>query len=125
MGFSIKQLWLEFRLGHSGYLGFGLQMANFVIIAYALLISRFFNNNGGTVSWWEFIILFTVCYVPLAVVFGRWHIKRQYEVENRALFEQNSTQARVFFFLIKMIEGTATEEEKKEMKEYLTRIGKM
>ncbi|HEV8404355.1 MAG TPA: hypothetical protein VGQ13_00450 [Nitrososphaera sp.] len=71
---------------------------------------------------WIFAGIFIAAYVPLSIIIGYWHRKTQWKVEQEALFHQNVVQARLWLFTINLIEGKATEAERKEMKELLERI---
>jgi hypothetical protein len=56
------------------------------------------------------------------VVIGYWHRKSQWKVEQEAMFNENVVQATMYLFLIKLIEGKATDKERQEMKVMLERI---
>ena len=47
------------------------------------------------------------------MIIGYWHRKSQWKVEQEAMFRENVVGARIWLFTIKLIEGKATEEEKK------------
>lgn len=119
----VRRRWLDFRQGHTIYLVFAMTFLNFITIQYALLIkqveafqSTILNNP------WIFAGIFIAAYVPLSIIIGYWHRKTQWKVEQEALFHQNVVQARLWLFTINLIEGKATEAERKEMKELLERI---
>jgi hypothetical protein len=119
----VRRRWLDFRQGHTIYLVFAMTFLNFITIQYALLIkqveafqSTILNNP------WIFAGIFIAAYVPLSIIIGYWHRKTQWKVEQEALFHQNVVQARLWLFMINLIEGKATEAERKEMKELLERI---
>lgn len=113
-----RRTWLEFRIGHAQYLAFTLQIVNFALIAHAL----FLEKVGVNLELWQFALILAATYMPLAVLLGKQHIKTQYKVENSALFEQNTAWAKVLYLHTKMIEGTATEQERTELKDYLFKI---
>ena len=117
---SIRDVWLQFRLGHSVYLAFLLQMGNFVIISYTLLLSR--EIGGVDIGMAEFVLLFAAVYIPTAIIMGRTHIRHQYSTESRATFEHNPVIARMHLTLIKIMDGTATKEEVEGVKTYLEAI---
>lgn len=60
--------------------------------------------------------------MPLAIVIGFWHRKSQWKVEQEAMFNENVVQATMYLFLINLIEGKATEEERQQMKAMLEKI---
>lgn len=117
-----RRRWLDFRQGHGIYLAFVIMFANFVTIQYSLMIQRvpFFKTLFPEV--WMFVIAFIAMYMPLAIVIGYWHRKSQWKVEQEAMFNENVVQATMYLFLIKLIEGKATEKEREEMKTMLQKI---
>jgi ribosomal protein S3AE len=58
------------------------------------------------------------------MVIGYWHRKNQFSVEAEALFNQNQIGATINLFLIDLIDGKVTEEEKQHMRKYLLKIMK-
>ena len=117
-----RKRWLDFRNGHSIYLIFAMTFANFITIQYQLLLDKvpLFNS----VPIWAFAVLFIALYLPLGMIIGYWHRKNQFSVEAEALFNQNIVGARMYIFLIDLIDGKITEEEKQKMRGYLKGITK-
>jgi hypothetical protein len=113
--------WLDFRNGHSIYLVFIMTFANFVTIQYSLLIDKIPAINS-IFSIWTFAIIFVAAYVPLGMIIGYWHRKSQWKVEQEAMFRENVVAARIWLFAIMLIEGKATEEEKRNMIDFLSTI---
>ena len=95
---------------------------NFITIQYALLIDRVPALKPIFGNPWIFATVFIGIYVPLAIVIGYWHRKSQWKVEQEAMFNENVVQARLWLFLIRLIEEKATEQERKEMREMLEKI---
>jgi hypothetical protein len=118
----IKRRWLDFRNGHSIYLVFLMTFANFVTIQYKLLIDKVPAVHSIFDSIWVFAIVFVIIYVPLGMIIGFWHRKNQFSVEAEALFSQNQIGATINLFLIDLIDGRVTEEEKQQMRSYLLKI---
>ena len=118
----IKRRWLDFRNGHSIYLVFIMTFANFVTIQYKLLIDKVPVFHSIFDSIWMFAIVFVLIYVPLGMIIGFWHRKNQFSVEAEALFNQNQVGATIYLFLIDLIDGRVTEEEKQQMRRYLLKI---
>jgi hypothetical protein len=116
----VKRRWLDFRNGHGIYLIFLVTVAQFLIIQYRLLL----NNIPlfHSIPLWAFAIVFVAMYVPLAGIIGYWHRRTQYNVENQTHFERNPILATQTLFLIDLIDGKVTEEEKKHMRRYLLKI---
>jgi hypothetical protein len=117
-----RRRWLDFRNGHSIYLVFAMTFANFITIQYQLLIDRLPYLAGIFDSILTFAILFVLAYVPLSIVLGYWHRKSQWKVEQDALFRENKVGAIMWMYVIDLIEGNVSEEDKKLMKESLLKI---
>ena len=117
-----RRRWLDFRNGHSIYLVFAMTFANFITIQYQLLIDRLPYLAGIFESIWIFAILFVLAYVPLSIVLGYWHRKSQWKVEQDALFRENKVGAIMWMYVIDLIEGKVSEEDRKLMREALLLI---
>jgi hypothetical protein len=117
-----RRRWLDFRNGHSIYLIFLMTFANFVTIQYGLLINQVpaLKDIFGTI--WIFAVVFVSLYVPIAIVIGYWHRKTQWRVEQHALFKENEIGATMWLFVIDLIDGKVSEEEKQQMREMLHKI---
>ena len=99
-----------------------MTFANFITIQYQLLIDKLPLSAGIFSSIWIFAITFILFYVPLSIVLGYWHRKSQWKVEQDALFRENKVGAIMWMYVIDLIEGNVSEEDKKLMKESLLRI---
>ncbi len=99
-----------------------MTFANFITIQYQLLIDRLPYLAGIFDSILTFAILFVLAYVPLSIVLGYWHRKSQWKVEQDALFRENKVGAIMWMYVIDLIEGNVSEEDKKLMKESLLKI---
>ena len=117
-----RRRWLDFRNGHSIYLVFAMTFANFITIQYQLLIDRLPILGELFDSILIFAIVFILAYVPLSIVLGYWHRKSQWKVEQDALFRENKVGAIMWMYVIDLIEGNVSEEDKKLMKESLLKI---
>jgi hypothetical protein len=101
-----------------------MTFANFITIQYKLLIEQsgyletLFNNI------WLFAASFIIIYIPVAIGLGYWHRKSQWKVESEAMFRENEVSARLWLFMIDLIDGKVTEDEKKTMREMLSTIAK-
>ena len=118
----LRRRWLDFRNGHSIYLVFLMTFANFVTIQYSLLLDRIpeFKALFGNVA--VFAAIFIAIYFPLSMIIGYWHRKSQWKVEAEAMFKENVIGAKIWLFAIDLIDGRASEEEKKNMREMLLKI---
>jgi hypothetical protein len=101
-----------------------MTFANFVTIQYQLLLQRVPAIHSLHISIWIFGLLFVAIYLPLGMIIGYWHRKNQFSVEAEALFNQNQIGATINLFLIDLIDGKVTEEEKQHMRKYLLNIMK-
>jgi hypothetical protein len=117
-----RRRWLDFRNGHSIYLVFAMTFANFITIQYQLLIDRLPYLAGIFDSILIFALVFILAYVPLSIVLGYWHRKSQWKVEQDALFRENKVGAIMWMYVIDLIEGKVSEEDKKLMRESLLKI---
>ena len=117
-----RRRWLDFRNGHSIYLIFVLTFANFITIQYKLLIDQIPYLAGVFNNIIFFAIVFVLMYVPIGIVLGYWHRKTQWKVEQDALFRENKVGAIMWMYVIDLIEGKVSEEDKKLMREALLAI---
>ena len=99
-----------------------MTFANFITIQYQLLIDRLPVLGELFDSILIFAIVFILAYVPLSIVLGYWHRKSQWKVEQDALFRENKVGAIMWMYVIDLIEGNVSEEDKKLMKESLLKI---
>jgi hypothetical protein len=99
-----------------------MTFANFITIQYQLLIDRLPYLAGIFESIGIFAILFVLAYVPLSIVLGYWHRKSQWKVEQDALFRENKVGAIMWMYVIDLIEGKVSEEDRKLMREALLLI---
>lgn len=118
----VRRRWLDFRQGHSIYLAFLIMFANFITIQYSLMVDRLPALNGLFSNLWLFAVAVIAVYTPIAIVVGYWHRKSQWKIEQEAMFSENVVQARMYLFLMRLIEGRATEDERNEMREMLEKI---
>lgn len=120
-----RRRWLDFRQGHSIYLIFIMTFANFITIQYKLLLDKIPSVDvltGGNII--GFAIVFVALYVPIGILIGYWHRKSQWKVEAEALFKENKIGATMWLFVIDLIDGRVTDQEKKEMRDMLLKITK-
>jgi hypothetical protein len=99
-----------------------IMFANFVTIQYALMLERVPALQATFSSIWTFALTVVAIYMPVAIVVGYWHRKTQWKVEQETLFLENVVQARMYLFLIKLVEGRTTEQERRDMQEMLEKI---
>jgi len=117
-----KKRFLEFRTGHSVYLGFSVSLATFVLIVHRLLIERIPELRDFFGDLLTFTIIFAVIYIPLSIVIGHWHFTRQYKVESTVLFMQNPGFIRAFRLILDVLTGT---EDKKDVESFKQLLRKM
>jgi hypothetical protein len=117
-----RRRWLDFRNGHDHYLIFLVGTANFITIQFQLLFQRVPAFNSLHINIWIFTLIYVAMYLPLGMIIGYWHRKNQFSVEAEALFNQNQIESTINLFLIDLIDGKVTEEEKQQMRKYLLKI---
>lgn len=103
----IKRRWFDFRLGHTTYLTFLLAFGNFILIFHRLFIERL----GIELYLWQFVLVFGLAYLPLAVGIGAWHRKTQVRVETEQMLNQNPMMAKYFRILLDSINNKLSQEE--------------
>ncbi len=81
----IQERWFEFRQGHGTYLGFVLSFVNFVLIAYSLFLQEIFKD----LTLFQFCVVFGGIYIPISIVIGRVHIKKQRRYDTGMSFNVN------------------------------------
>lgn len=118
----MQRRWLDFRNGHSIYLAFILTFVNFILITYNFAVTRIPVLGGIADNIFAFTALFIAVYIPSAIIIGYWHRKKQYSVENEAWLRENWVWAWISMYQIRLIEGKATPEETRQVKEYLGTI---
>jgi len=101
-----------------------MTFANFITIQYQLLLQKVPAIHYLHINIWIFALFFVAMYLPLGMIIGYWHRKNQFSVEAEALFNQNQIGATINLFLIDLIDGKVTEEEKQHMRKYLLNIMK-
>ena len=99
-----------------------MTFANFITIQYKLLIDQIPSLAGIFDNIAIFAIVFILAYVPLSIFLGYWHRKSQWKVEQDALFRENKVGAIMWMYVIDLIEGKVSEEDKKLMKDALLGI---
>lgn len=119
-----RRTWLDFRNGHGIYLVFIMTFANFITIQYKLLVEQSGYLETLFDNIWFFAASFILIYIPVAIALGYWHRKSQWKVEAEAMFRENEISARLWLFMIDLIDGKVTEDEKKTMREMLSTIAK-
>jgi len=75
-GRVIRDIWIYFKTGHSGYLTFILSLTNFVVLQHRLLISYIpvLDQYLGQLS--TFVVFFFVTYIPVAVGIGYFEFRK-------------------------------------------------
>lgn len=117
-----RRRWVNFRLGHSGYLIFIMSFANFILISYRLLVERVETLSEIFSSLWMFVAVFTILYIPVAILIGHWHHKTQVKIETELLHSQDPVMAKWFRLLIDIQTGKATQDEITKTRNFLKSI---
>jgi hypothetical protein len=76
VGRAIRDVWIYFKAGHSGYLTFSLSIMNFITLQHRLLIEYvpFLSKYISSLS--TFIVIFFFTYIPLAVLIGFFEFRK-------------------------------------------------
>ena len=117
VGRKLRDIWIYFKTGHSGYLVYLLSLMNFVVLQHRLLISyipilsRYLNQLS------TFILFFIVTYIPLAVVIGFFEFQKG-EMRRRPMltpYIQDSLEATILQGegLIKYFDGDIAEAKRR------------
>lgn len=112
-GRKLRDLWIYFKTGHSGYLTFSLSIMNFIVLQHRLLISYipFLSQYLSKLS--TFIMFFFVTYIPLAVIIGYFDFRKG-ALKRRPMlnpYTQDTIEAQILQSkgLISYIEGDTEE----------------
>ena len=72
----VRDLWIYFKSGHTVYFTFVLSLSNFVVLQYNLLVERipFLKQVMPRMS--TFVVIFSLIYFPVAIIFGYFEINR-------------------------------------------------
>jgi hypothetical protein len=85
----IQERWYEFRAGDAGYLRYTMSFLQFILLTYALGIERFPQLTGIFSHLWIYAIIFVGFYVPVSVITGHLHRKKQLRIAEIIAVEQN------------------------------------
>ena len=96
-GRTLRDLWIYFKTGHSGYLVYSLSILNFVVLQHRLLISYipFLSQYLSRLS--TFIIVFVITYIPFAIIIGYFEFRKG-EVKRRPMlnpYTQDTLEATI------------------------------
>lgn len=103
--------WRYFREGHGNYLAYSISFISYLALTYALLVERFDWLKAVFPHLWMYALVFLIIYPPLSLLVGRWHIKKQWYVEQAMTLEQGMVSAKLSRIKLQMIEGTATPDD--------------
>ena len=96
-GRTLRDLWIYFKTGHSGYLVYSLSILNFVVLQHRLLISYipFLSQYLSRLS--TFIVVFVITYIPFAIIIGYFEFRKG-EVKRRPMlnpYTQDTLEATI------------------------------
>jgi hypothetical protein len=106
---KIRDLWIYFKAGHSGYLTFTISIMNFVVIQHRLLIENIPFLSKYVPSLTTFFLLFLFTYIPLAVGIGYFEFSKG-EMKRRPIlnpYTQDTIRAHILMNngLLSFIDG--------------------
>ena len=76
IGRTVRDLWIYFKAGHSGYLVYTMSIMNFIVLQHRLLISYIPLLSQYLSRLSTFFFLFIGTYMPLAVVIGYFEFRK-------------------------------------------------
>ena len=114
--------WFDFRMGHSLYLIFALTFSNFILIFHRLLIERVPALEQIFSDLWVFVAVFVLAYIPVAILVGAWHRKRQLRIDQEYQIRENPLFAKMFRMVIDIQTGKASKEEIENFRKFLIDI---
>ena len=117
-----RSRWLDFRNGHSVYLVFIMTFTNFILIGYNFAVKKAPFLNDLFDNTLSFAVIFLLFYIPIAIIIGYYHRRKQYVVENELNLQENWPLIWIFRYQIKLIQGKTGTEENKRMIEFLDNI---
>lgn len=105
----LRDLWIYFKTGHSGYLTFTLSILNFVVLQHRLLIQYIPFLSKYLSSLTSFFLVFVFTYIPLAIVIGYFEFRKG-EMKRRPMlnpYAQDTIEAHILLNkgLLSYIEG--------------------
>ena len=105
----IRDLWIYFKAGHSGYLTFTLSLLNFVVLQHRLLIEYIPFLSQFIPSLSTFFLLFIFSYIPLAIGIGFFEFRKG-EMKRRPMlnpYSQDTIEAHILLNegLLRYIDG--------------------
>ena len=105
----LRDLWIYFKAGHSGYLTFTLSIMNFVVLQHRLLIQYIPFLSKYLSSLTSFFLIFMFTYIPLAIVIGYFEYRKG-EMKRKPMlnpYAQDTIKAHILMNngLLSFIEG--------------------
>jgi len=85
----LKRRWQEFRWGHGIYLTLFLSFMNFLLISYRFLIEYVSSLKFLFPRLHIYAAAALLVYIPLAIIVGHLHRKRQLKTDISMVMEQN------------------------------------
>ena len=84
-----KQIWFEFRMGHTTYLVLFLSFGTFATVQYKLLFQNISFINELIPNMVTFILVFIMIYLPVSILIGHLHLRKQVPIESIRLTEES------------------------------------
>jgi len=72
----MRDLFIFFKAGHSGYLTFAISLFNFAVIQHRLLISQIPMLVEWIPNLTSFFLLFIGVYIPMAILIGAFEFRK-------------------------------------------------
>lgn len=85
----MRRRFLDFKNGHGGYLIYFISFVQFIIVSYSLYISGHPSLVAVFPTVYHWIGFFLASYLPLAVIIGHLHLKKQVPTEAKQATQAN------------------------------------
>jgi hypothetical protein len=120
----LRKMWWDGRMGHTTYLMFGLQLVNFLLIAYHFLIEGEQIFQTFVSDLWLFGTIFMIFYIPISILIGKWHTETQISVEMTMKMYEDPITAKMVRGLLNVQNNESNKKEIEEFRNFLIEIEK-
>jgi len=100
-----RKRWYDFRMGHSIYLIFIMSFANFILIGYNFAIKKSPVLSEIFESTILFAVIFVLVYIPLAMVIGYFHRRKQLPIEQEVGIQESWVFVWLIYHLVRQSQG--------------------
>lgn len=100
-----------FRAGNNIYIGISAALFSMIVVIHSFLIDRvsiideFFKDFG------IFLLIFLICYIPVCIIIGNWHVRKYENLQQTYYFLQNPGFIRSLKFILEVKTGKYDKED--------------